>query len=193
MKGFIYLALIAIVASAYTLTKKYSDVWYTKTAKIGFFSSTPIEDIKAANGQVVLAFNQKTGKVSAKATIKSFVFPKKLMQEHFNENYMESDKFPYATFSGNIMNIENIDFAKDSSDNFINPKNYDVLVEGELTMHGVTNKIKTSGTINCVGNTAKIKTVFSVMLEDYKIDKPSVVALKIADKIEITIEGACKQ
>ena len=188
-----FLITLIFSLASFKAKENSTGVWYTKTCKISFFSSTPIVDIKAVNNQSVLAFNQTTGVISAKSSIKSFVFPKKIMQEHFNENYMESDKFPYANFKGTIKNIESIDFSTDSAGNFSNPKLYNVAVEGDLTIHGETNKITTSATLKLNGKKVDVKSVFTVLLDDYKIEKPSVVALKIADKIEITIEGSCNE
>ncbi len=160
-------------------------LWYTTTAKITFFSHTTVEDIKAVNNAVVLAFDQDAGDISAKVTIKSFLFKKKLMQEHFNENYLESDIYPYANYKGKILDINKINFAKDSI--------YKVKTKGKLTIHGVTKDISTYGTLQIAGATATIDAKFEVLLEDFNIKKPSVVAIKIADKIEVTIKGVCNK
>lgn len=191
MKLILKVALIGLVMMSFTATSK-TDLWYTKTGKITFFSTTPVEDIKATNNQVFLAFNQTSGEISAKVTIKSFKFQKKLMQEHFNENYMESDKFPYANYKGTIEDIDKINFAKDTAGNFIKPATYNVKTTGKLTIHGVTKEVASDGKIVLSGKQATIKTVFSVLLADYNIEKPSVVAMKIADKIEVTLESDCK-
>ena len=195
MKKALIIALIGIVLMSFTQAVK-KQLWYTKSGKVEFFSSTPIEDIKAVNNQVQVIFDQDAGTISAKVNIKSFLFKKKLMQEHFNENYMESDKYPYASYKGKIIGLENIDFALDSNGNFKNPGTYNVFTKGKLTMHGVTKDVITStenGTIKLSGSKATIKAQFEVLLEDYNIKKPSVVAMKIADKIKITLESACKK
>ena len=185
------LLLILLVAIGFSFVAK-TDIWYTRSAKVTFFSSTPIEDIKANNNQVTFAFNQVTGDVSVKIAIKSFKFKKKLMQEHFNENYMESDKFPYAQYKGKINDIGKIDFATDTSGNFIKPTTYNVTTKGKMTIHGVTRDVVTTGKIILKGKQATIKTNFDVLLVDYNIEKPTIMAMKIADKIEVTIESVCK-
>jgi len=181
--GLLLLGLGVILMSFTTLVKK--QIWYTKTAKITFFSTTPVEDIKAVNKAVVLAFDQDAGDISAKVTIKSFIFKKKLMQEHFNEKYLESDQFPYANYKGKILEINKIDFSKDGT--------YKVKTKGKLTIHGVTQDVTTSGTIKVEGTKATINTQFDVLLKDYNIKKPSVVAMKIADKIQVTINSVCNK
>lgn len=86
--------------------------YMTKTGYIGFYSHTPVEDIKADNNQVASILDSQTGEMVFNVLIKSFVFEKALMQEHFNENYMESDKYPKASFKGKVSNLEKIDFSK---------------------------------------------------------------------------------
>lgn len=184
MKFSFKLLCIVFVFMSFTSGVK-RQLWYTKTAKITFFSHTAVEDIKAVNKAVVLAFDQDAGDISAKVTIKSFMFQKKLMQEHFNENYLESDVYPYANYKGKILDIKNINFTKDTT--------YKVKTAGKLTIHGVTKKITTNGTLQIKGTRATINAKFDVLLEDYNIKKPSVVALKIADKIEVTINGVCNK
>lgn len=179
----LFLAFIASLCFGFTQSNKSDIKWFTKTGKITFFSSTPVEDIKAVNNQVVVAFTQESGSIAAKATIKSFIFKKKLMQEHFNENYMESDKYPNASYLGKIDNIKAVNFSKDST--------YKVTTSGALTIHGVTKNITTSGTLKVEGNRATINAEFDVLLKDYNIKKPSVVAMKIADKIKVTLNASC--
>src|SRR4030042_6695880 len=86
--------------------------YMTKNGYIGFFSHTPLEDIKADNNQVASVLDISTGEIVFQVLIKSFHFEKTLMEEHFNENYMESDKFPKSTFTGKIINLSSVDFSK---------------------------------------------------------------------------------
>lgn len=163
--------------------------WFTKTGRVTFFSKSPldlvVEDIKAKNNQAVIVFKQNTGDIISQITIKSFIFKKQKMQEHFNENYMESDKYPLAKYVGKINNIKRIDFTKDST--------YNVSTTGKLTIHGVTKNITTKGKLKIEGSNATISTNFSVLLKDYNIKKPSIMAKKIADEIKITLKGVCKK
>lgn len=151
----------------------------TKTGSISFFSHTPVEDIKADNNQVASIVDIQTGEVVFNVLIKSFVFEKALMQEHFNENYMESDKFPKSSFKGKIDNLEAIDFGKDGS--------YPASVTGEITIHGVTRPHKTTGEIEVKNGKVFIKSHFKVLPADFNIEIPSVVSEKIAKAIEVTV------
>jgi hypothetical protein len=151
----------------------------TKTGYIGFFSQTPLETIKGDNNQVVGALDITTGEMVFQALIKSFHFERALMEEHFNENYMESDKIPKAIFKGKITNLSSVDFTK--------PGKYDVTVDGDLTIHDVTNKITTKGTIEVVSGGINANSKFSIVPEDYKITIPGVVRDKIDKNLEVTV------
>jgi polyisoprenoid-binding protein YceI len=113
------------------------------------------------------------------AVIKSFHFDRTLMEEHFNENYMESDKIPKSTFKGKITNLSSVDFSKNGT--------YDVTVEGDLTIHDVTNKISTKGTLQIVSGGINADSKFNIVPEDYKISIPGVVRDKINKNLEVTI------
>jgi polyisoprenoid-binding protein YceI len=162
---------IALAASA----QKYM----TKTGYIGFFSHTPIEDIKADNNQVAGALDAATGDLVFQVLIKSFRFEKALMEEHFNENYMESEKFPKASFKGKITNLSAIDFAK--------PGIYQAAVEGDLTIRDVTKKVSSKGTVEVVSGGLGADSKFTISPEDYGIKIPGVVRDNIAKNIEVTV------
>jgi polyisoprenoid-binding protein YceI len=151
----------------------------TKNGYIGFYSHTPMEDIKADNNQVVGALDITNGEMVFQALIKSFHFDRALMEEHFNENYMESDKFPKSVFKGKITNLSSVDFTKNGT--------YDVTVEGDLTIHDVTNKISTKGTIEVMTGGINASSKFKIVPEDYKINIPGVVREKIDKSLEVTI------
>ena len=153
--------------------------YMTKNGYIGFFSHTAMEDIKADNNQVASVLDISTGDMVFQALIKSFHFDRALMEEHFNENYMESDKIPKASFKGKITNF--------SSVNFSTPGTYNVNVEGDLTIHDVTNKISTKGTIEVVAGGINTTAKFNVVPEDYKIAIPGVVREKINKNLEVTV------
>jgi polyisoprenoid-binding protein YceI len=112
--------------------------------------------------------------------VKSFEFKVALMQEHFNENYMESDKLPKSSFKGKISNLDKIDFKKDGM--------YPAEVSGDLTIHGVTKPVATSGTIEVKGQTLTAKAKFTVSPKDYNIVIPSLVEDKIAKTIDINVD-----
>jgi polyisoprenoid-binding protein YceI len=153
--------------------------YFTKNGSISFFSATSLENIKADNNQVMSVLNTATGDLQFSVLVKSFHFKKALMEEHFNENYMESEKFPKSTFKGTVTDISKVNFTKDGA--------YPVTVSGDLTMHGVTQKLTSSGTINVSGSKITGNAVFTVALADYKISVPKVVQNNISKTIEITI------
>jgi len=151
----------------------------TKNGYIGFSSHTAINDIKADNNQVAAVLDISTGDMVFQVLIKSFHFEKALMEEHFNENYMESDKFPKSTFRGKITNLSSVSFNK--------PGKYDVTVEGDLNMHDVTNKVSVKGTIEVVQGGVNASSKFNIVPEDYKINIPGVVRDNIAKTLEVTV------
>jgi len=153
--------------------------YMTKNGYIGLFSHTPLEDIKADNNQVASVLDASTGEIVFQVLLKSFHFQKTLMEEHFNENYVESDKFPKSTFSGRITNLSAIDFSKNGV--------YDVNVDGDLMIHGVTKKVTAKGLIEIVAGGINANSKFIIVPEDYNIKIPSVVRNNIAKTIEITV------
>jgi hypothetical protein len=153
--------------------------YMTKNGYIGFYSHTPMEDIKGDNNQVVGALDITTGEMVFQALIKSFHFDRALMEEHFNENYMESDKIPKSIFKGKITNLSSVDFTKNGA--------YDVTVEGDLTVHDVTNKITAKGTVEVVAGGINANSKFNINPEDYKITIPGVVREKINKNLEVTV------
>jgi len=153
--------------------------YMTRNGYIGFFSSTPVEDIKADNNQVASVIDVSTGEIVFQVLIKSFKFEKALMEEHFNENYLESEKFPKSTFKGKIINLEAVNFSK--------PGKYDVIIEGDLNIHNVTNKISVNGSIEIVSGGINASSKFNVVPEDYNIKIPAIVRENIAKIIEVSV------
>lgn len=171
------IAAIAITASFTVQAQKYM----TKNGNIKFYSETPIETIEATNNQVNAALDSQTGDLVFKVLIKSFQFEKALMQEHFNENYMESDKFPNSTFAGKVTNLTAVDFSKEGS--------YEATIEGDLTIHGVTKKISEKGTFTVkAGDKIHGISKFNVKPADYSIKIPGAVVKNIAETIEVTVD-----
>jgi len=165
--------LLSLVLSANA--QKYM----TKNGFIGFYSHTPMEDIKADNNQVAGVLDTSTGEMVFQALIKSFHFERALMEEHFNENYMESEKFPKSSFKGKITNLSAVNFSKNGT--------YDVTVEGDLTIRDATNKISTKGTIEVMTGGINANSKFNIVPEDYKIKIPGVVREKIDKNLEVTV------
>lgn len=144
-----------------------------------FFSSAPMEDIRAENDQAVSIIDAQTGEVVASMLMRSFNFRKALMEEHFNENYVESDKYPKATFRGKIVNIGDVDLTKDG--------NYTLDVSGEITLHGVTQPLTLKADAVVNGGTVQAKAVFPLKVKDFKIEVPRLVINNIAEVVEVTV------
>ncbi len=152
----------------------------TKNGFIKFYSSTPVEKIEASNRQVNSALDTKTGDFVFKVLMKSFVFEKALMQEHFNENYVETDKFPAATFLGKVTNFQDVNLSKDGI--------YNINVDGNLTIHGETKQVNEKGTLEVKNGKIMTKSKFNLLLADYKINVPNTVVNKISKTIEVTVD-----
>lgn len=176
MKKIFFLAIILSVITLGTQAQKY----LTKTGKIKFHSDAPLEKIEAINNQVNAALDVTTGDFVFKVIIKSFEFEKALMQEHFNENYLESAKFPNAQFIGKVTNISAMNFTKNAS--------FDAQVEGTLTMHGVKKPIKATGTLQSKDGKIIGKSTFKLKVKDYDISIPTAVVKNIAEEVEITVD-----
>lgn len=168
--------IIAILLSVSAFSQKY----VTKTGHISFYSKMALEDIEAHNHQVNSAFDASTGDFVFKVLIKSFEFEKALMQEHFNENYMESAKFPNSTFKGKVINIKEINISKNGD--------YSAKVEGDLMIHGVTKPVSTTGTFSAKDGKVQGKAKFIIKLADYDIQIPKAVVNNISEKIEISVD-----
>jgi len=176
MKKFI-LILIAITTIGSTLQAQ--KVFYTKSGNIDFFSTTPMENIEAKNNQVVSFIKTDKGTLSFGLLVKSFKFKNALMEEHFNENYAESDKFPKAKFKGHIINISEINFYKNGT--------YNAKINGELTFHGVSQNINISAILTVNGDKLKGTSNFKLVPSDYNISIPNVVKDKIAKEITVKV------
>jgi polyisoprenoid-binding protein YceI len=152
----------------------------SRSGFIKFYSYTPVEEIEANTNQAASILDISSGTVQVSLLVRSFSFKKELMQEHFNENYMESDKYPKSSFKGTITNIEALNLEKDGE--------YEVDVEGDITIHNVTKPLKTKATIEIKNGLPKATTTFKVLTEDFDIEIPDLVKDKIAKEIEITVD-----
>lgn len=173
------LLLAAMILGA--TTQVYAQKYMTRTGKVSFYSATPIEKIEAVNNEMASALDGGTGEFVFQAPVKSFKFEKALMQEHFNENYMESDKYPKADYKGKITNMSAVNLSKDGT--------YNVSTSGKLTMHGVTQDVTVPGTVTVKGGSATVNSKFKVKPADYKINIPKLVEGKIAKELEITVNA----
>jgi len=174
IKAVIPAILISLSTFAQGQTK-----WFTRTGEISIFSVTTAENIDAKNNEVFSLIDASNGDVAFQVLITGFKFKKSLMEEHFNENYMESTKFPKALFKGGISDISKVNFSSNG--------NYPVDVAGDLTIHGVTQKVKFPATIIIDGGKVKAMSKFVVRLADYNIKVPALVAKQISETIDISV------
>lgn len=179
-KIFLLAASIIICGSGIQAQTKY----FTRTGNISFNAEgamDDIEEVKAQNKTAVAVVETTSGQMEWAVLMKGFQFPNALMQEHFNENYVESNKFPKATFKGQIENYKDVKWTTDGS--------YPVAVSGKMTIHGVTKDIAAKGTINVKSGKPLMTSNFSVLLSDYDIKIPSVVGSKIAKEVKIVVSA----
>ena len=176
MKIIIKLLLVSLLISS----KSFGQMYATQTGETSFFSETPVENIVAVNKTVGAIINTTTNEIAVSMKMTAFEFPNKLMQEHFNENYMESEKYPTGTFKGKI--VELIDYTKNGT--------YDVTAKGQLTIHGVTLPRDLKGKLTVENQKISLISNFEVKLVDHKIDIPKIVFAKIAEIISVKIKYA---
>src|ERR1700754_2432839 len=158
-------------------TAAFAQKYTAEKAFISFYSDAPLEDITADNKKVTTIFNSGTGDIVFSVPMKEFKFAKSLMQQHFNEKYVESEKYPKATFQGKIAGF--------------NPGTTGVQngkAQGKLTIHGVTKDIDVPGTIEAQGKKLVMKSKFKVKVADYDIEIPQIVFNNIAEEVEVTID-----
>lgn len=144
---------------------------------VTFFSDAPMEDIEAENSEIVSLFDVGTGVAVYKVKISGFQFEKSLMQQHFNEKYLESDKYPESTFRGRIR-----DYDTEST------QWQQAKAEGDLKIHGITQQVSVEGQVKFSSDKMQLKATFPVKLEDYKIKIPKVVFYNIAEVVEVSLD-----
>lgn len=154
--------------------------YFTKSGYVWFFSSAPMENIEAHNRKVVSFIDVASGEMAFSVPMKEFQFKKSLMQQHFNENYVDSDKYPKATFTGKFSNPQQVDMTRDAL--------YQVQVEGVLTIHGVSRKISAPGTLAVQQGKVQGKSEFVVAPKDFNITIPLLVREHIAKEITIYVD-----
>ena len=153
----------------------YGQLYMTKTGETSFFSETPLENIAAVNKQVLAILNTANGEIAIKMQQRNFHFPNKLMEEHFNENYMETEKYPAAVFTGKIK--EPVDYSKEGT--------FTVHADGVLEMHGIKQNRSLKGQMVISGGQITLTSDFDVKLADHQIEVPTLVIAKIAEAITV--------
>jgi hypothetical protein len=174
-KLFLAFGLLLLAASA-----QAQDKYFTKSGKINFYSVAPLEDIEAKHKSAICVLDTKTGALQFSALIKGFEFENEEMQQHFNEDYLESDKYPKSEFKGQIVNNAAINYQK--------PGTYPVQVKGLLTIRGVSKEVQTPGTIKIDGDGIKTAATFNIQVADFNIKIPALVKDKIAKTVKITVD-----
>lgn len=170
---------LILICSLFNVVTQAQNILISNNAAVSFFSSTILEDIEGKSSLGSSAINANTGDIIFKVSNTSFRFKKKLMQEHFNENYMESDKYPVSEFKGKLE--KPIDVSKNGS--------YSVNVSGKLTVHGVTKDYRSVAEIVVNNGVATAKSVFKVKVADHNIKIPSLVFKNIAEIVEVRIQA----
>ncbi|MHA4809474.1 YceI family protein [Flavitalea flava] len=156
-------------------------IYFSKKASVSFFSKARIENIEADNKNVVMIADLAKGKIQLEVLMKAFEFEKKLMQQHFNENYVESDTYPKAVFKGQLVTPASLDPLKEGE--------YAVKVKGYLTLHGVTKPMELDGKLKIAGGKIMADSEFLLQLSDYNIKIPHIVEDNISNKVRITLNA----
>lgn len=176
--------LILLIVLGFMSVPVFSQVYFTKNGKVRFDATAPSspEKIEGSTKTATTVLDTKTGQLQFSILMKSFSFERALMEEHFNENYVESDKFPKAEFKGAVVDNSTVDYGKDGT--------YAVKVKGKLSIHGVSHDVETPGQLVVKAGKITATANFSVQLSDYKISIPGLVADKLAKQAAIQIDCA---
>ncbi|MDF2193624.1 YceI family protein [Paraflavitalea sp. CAU 1676] len=167
------LLLLSVLATA-------QDRYFTKSGKISFVSKGNIETIAAKHKGVTCVLDAKSGALQFAVLMKGFEFAKALMQEHFNENYVESDKYPKGDFKGQVSNNGDVKYGQDGV--------YAARVKGTLTIHGISKEIEVPGNITIGSGKPQLNASFNILLSDYQIKIPAIVKENISNTVTITID-----
>ena len=180
-KSIILLAMVGLTSMAFAQKKQT-----TTSATINFDATTGIDALpKAENKTVIASIDTKTGNVAFESVIKSFTFSNPKMQEHFNGgSWMDSEKFPTATFAGKIENLKTVNFKKNGT--------YNVSIAGDLTLHGITKPVTTKAIVTVAGKSISTKTDFTIALADYGVNGGAIAAGKVATNPKISVVAAFK-
>lgn len=162
-----------------SIVPMFGQKYMTKTGSINFNSSTPMEKIEATNRGTVCVVDAATGKMEFSVLMKGFKFEKALMEEHFNENYVESSTYPKSTFKGSIQDPSKVKWGTDGT--------YNVVVAGNLTIKDKTNAVSAPGTITIKGGKATAVSTFNVKLADYNVKIPAAVKANISETVAIKV------
>tara|TARA_Y100001968_G_scaffold306407_1_gene323222 strand:- start:772 stop:1365 length:594 start_codon:yes stop_codon:yes gene_type:complete len=177
--------LFFVITSFFVLSLSSQDKYITRSGHVSFVSETPLENITGINDHVSSILDVDNGAIVLQMKIISFEFEKALMQEHFNEKYMESEKYPKSTFSGTIDDWQNI--------NLTEGKMVDVAVEGVIEIHDVKKVITANGTLQLNNGSINLRSNFSLKVADFNIKVLSVVRDKVAKRVDVSVDLSLKQ
>ncbi len=177
MKKVLAFSLLFLFTTGVAFAQRY----FTKVGTIGFDATSPSspERIEGTNRSATCVMDTKSGAIQFAVLMKGFAFERALMEEHFNENYVESHKFPKAEFKGKVKDTDEIDFSKDGT--------HTVKVKGDLTLHGKTKEVETTGKLQVTGGKISASASFSVQMSDFDISIPGLVADKVAKTAKISV------
>jgi polyisoprenoid-binding protein YceI len=171
--------LILLILAAFT---SHAQKFVTETSVVTFFSEAPVENIAAENKKSNALLDLASAQVAFSIPIAEFQFERHLMQEHFNEKYMDTEKYPKATFQGTVLNLKSIASG---------PQH--VSAKGKLTIHGVTKEVDIPGSLEITSDSrVLIKSTFKVLLKDYNIKVPQLMWQNIAEEIEVKVDFTLK-
>ena len=170
------IAIVHLLFAIFSMNA-YCQKYKSNTSSVHFFSDAPMEDIEATNLDGKSAFDMSSGEIVFSISIRSFTFEKLLMQEHFNENYMESDKYPNATFTGKVTNYDPALSVRQKA-----------VARGTMTIHGIEQDIAVEGHLKFADNSLELNASFPIRLKDYKIKIPKVVFYNIAEIVDVTVK-----
>lgn len=161
------------------ITLNAQDRYKIDQAEVSFFAGTPLEDIDGKSDKLIGIIDASSNEFVFRIPMNSFIFPRALMQEHYNENYLETEKYPFANFKGKI--VGKVHWDKEGID--------EVFAEGAFDVHGVTKTYKIPAQISHNEQTHEVQATFDIMLVDHDIERPKIVLLKIAEKASVTVRG----
>jgi len=160
------------------------ELFYTREGRVSFFSEAPLENIEAHNNRGSSVLDAKTGAIEFSVLIKGFMFEKSLMQEHFNENFMESDKYPRAVFKGLILDFEKMDLSKNGT--------FPIVIQGEMEIREMVEEVIAEGKLIVADGKIRGEALFELTVADFGIQIPGVVRENIARVVEVRVEANFK-
>ena len=172
--------IILLLLTIFYQADAQDSLWFTRTGHVYFISHTDIIDIDANHYQTGSFLNTRSGEMVFTLLMKSFKFSLPLAEEHFNENYVDSEKYPKATFKGKILEFDPKKLIPDTD--------YPVIVQGDLTIRGITAPVREPGTLRRTGNEIRAVSKFVIKLDTYKIEVPNIVADRVAGEIPISVK-----